>query len=109
MDRQNSNLLTAIHPGEILREDFLRPMGLDAADVAQACRVPQRWLDKILRGKAPITGDTALRLAAFFGTTSILWMNLQVRYDIRIAEERAGADIALIQRHEIASSIGPKI
>ena len=67
-----------VHPGEILLEDFLKPMGITPYRLAQALNVPKTRISAILKGRRSITADTALRLARFFGTTAKLWLNLQV-------------------------------
>lgn len=76
-----------IHPGEILLEDFLIPMGITRYRLAKSIGVPQRRIDEICIGKRAITADTALRLARFFSTDSQSWLNLQSRYDLEVAGE----------------------
>jgi addiction module HigA family antidote len=73
-----------VHPGEILREEFLAPMGLSQYRLAKDLGVPPRRVNEIVLGKRGITADTALRLARCFGTRDQLWMNLQARYDLEI-------------------------
>jgi antitoxin HigA-1 len=80
--------LTAIHPGEHLAEE-LKALDMSAADLARKIGVPTNRVTQILSGTRAITGDTALRLAHFFGTSAQFWLNLQSLYDLRIAEERA--------------------
>lgn len=75
-----------MHPGEILLEDFLKPMGITRYRLAKSIGVPQRRVDEICGGKRAITADTALRLARFFGTDAQSWMNLQSSYDLEVAE-----------------------
>lgn len=77
--------LPPVHPGEILLEDFLTPMGISRYRLAKSIGVPQRRIDEICAGKRAITADTALRLARFFGTDAQSWMNLQAEYDLEIA------------------------
>ena len=89
--------LSPIHPGEILREEFLLPMELTPYAVAQACGVPRTRIERLAREETPITADTALRLGRFFGTTPSFWMNLQARYDLEIAEDATAADIKRIK------------
>ena len=84
------NKVPPIHPGEILREEFLEPMGLSQSRVALALRVPARRIGEIVRGKRSVTADTALRLGRFFGTSARFWMNLQARYDLDVAEDALG-------------------
>ncbi len=75
-----------VHPGEILREEFLRPLGLSVYAVAKAIRVPAPRLNDVVLEKRGISADTAVRLARFFGTSEQFWMNLQALYDIRKAK-----------------------
>jgi addiction module HigA family antidote len=83
--------LPPVHPGEILLEDFLKPMAITRYRLAKSISVPQRRIDEICAGKRAITADTALRLARFFGTDAQSWMNLQAQYDLESAEmELAG-------------------
>jgi len=89
--------LPPMHPGEMLREEFLKPMELTPYKVAKACGVPRTRIERIAREELGITADTALRLAKFFGTTVGFWMNLQTRYDLRMAERAIAADLAAIQ------------
>jgi len=76
-----------VHPGEILSEDFLKPMGISQYRLARAIGVPPRRINEIVHGKRAITADTALRLGAFFGTDAQSWLNLQAHYDMEIARE----------------------
>jgi addiction module HigA family antidote len=76
--------LPPVHPGEILLEDFLNPMGISRYRLAKSIGVPQRRIDEICAGKRSITADTALRLARFFGTDPQSWMNLQAEYDLEL-------------------------
>lgn len=76
-----------IHPGEILMEDFLKPMGITRYRLAKSISVSQRRIGEIISGKRSITTDTALRLARFFGTDAQSWMNLQTHYDLAVTEE----------------------
>lgn len=77
--------LPPVHPGEILLEEFLTPMGITRYRLAKSIGVPQRRIDEICAGKRSITADTALRLARFFGTDAQSWMNLQAEYDLEVA------------------------
>jgi addiction module HigA family antidote len=76
------NKLKNIHPGEILEEEFLKPMGITAYKLSQAIGVPQTRTSQILKGRRRITADTALRLSKYFGTTSKFWLGLQNDFDI---------------------------
>ncbi len=82
--------LPPIHPGEILREDFLAPLGMSGHQLALALRVPATRINDILNAKCGITAETALRLARYFGTTARLWMNLQASYELEVAEDQLG-------------------
>ncbi len=84
--------VTAIHPGEHLAEE-LKELGMSAAELARQLDVPTNRVTEILNGKRAVTGDTALRLAHFFGTTAEFWLNLQSLYDLRIAKKKAGKSI----------------
>jgi addiction module HigA family antidote len=77
-----------IHPGEILMEEFLEPLGISQYRLAKDISVPPRRINEIVHGKRSITADTALRLARFFGTTERFWLNLQVRYDLEVEKDR---------------------
>ena len=81
--------LSPVHPGEILLEDFLKPLGISRYRLAKSIAVPQRRIDEICAGKRAVTVDTALRLARFFGTDAQSWLNLQAGYDLESAEEVA--------------------
>ncbi len=85
-----------IHPGEILREEFLKPMGLSVYRVAKAIRVPAPRLNDIVLEKRGISADTAVRLAHYFGTSEQFWMNLQSQYDIRAAKSGLKKELAKI-------------
>ena len=87
------NRLPPIHPGEILREDFLIPLGISANALARELHVPPNRITAILQEKRSVTADTALRLARFFGTTAQVWLNLQASYDLKIAEDATGQTI----------------
>ena len=79
--------LPAIHPGEILREEFLEPMGISQYRLAKDISVPPRRINEIVHGKRSITADTALRLGRFFGMSAQFWLNLQTRYDLEVTED----------------------
>jgi addiction module HigA family antidote len=80
--------LPPIHPGEILREEFLEPMGISQYRLAKDISVPQRRINEIVHGKRSITADTALRLGRFFNMSPQFWLNLQTRYDLEITEDQ---------------------
>lgn len=81
-----------IHPGETLRED-LEALGMSAAELARRIEVPVNRVTQILNGQRAVTGDTALRLGRFFGTSGEFWLNLQKLYELRLAEREHGAEI----------------
>ena len=78
--------LPLVHPGEILRDDFLTPMGISVYELAHAIKVPRSRANDIVRGRRAITADTAMRLARYFGMTAEFWINLQSRYDLDVAD-----------------------
>lgn len=79
-----------VHPGEILLEEFLNPLGISQYRLAKDISVPPRRINDIARGQRSITADTALRLARYFGTTERFWLNLQTRYDLEVEKDRLG-------------------
>jgi addiction module HigA family antidote len=85
--------LSPIHPGEILLEDFMKPLGLTQYLLAQDLGVTPIRISKIVNGERPISVDTALRLARYFGTIAAVWLRLQVRYDLEVAERELGKRI----------------
>jgi len=87
--------VTAIHPGEHLAEE-LDELGMSAAELARRLNVPTNRITEILNGRRAVTGDTALRLAHFFGTTAEFWLNLQSLYEIRVARQKSGKSIRVL-------------
>ena len=83
--------IVPIHPGEVLIEDFLEPLGVTQHKVAVLIGVPPRRINEIVHGTRRITADTALRLARFFSTTDHFWLNLQTRYDLEVEKDRLGS------------------
>jgi len=81
-------ILDPIHPGEILMEEFLKPMGISQYRLAKDINVPARRINEIVQGKRSVTPDTALRLSRFFGLSERFWINLQARYDLEIEKDR---------------------
>jgi addiction module HigA family antidote len=79
-----------VHPGEILLEEFLLPMGISQYRLAKSISVPARRINEVVHGKRNITADTALRLSRFFSTSERFWLNLQTRYDLEVEKERLG-------------------
>jgi antitoxin HigA-1 len=95
-----SNRMRPIHPGEILREEYMLPLGLSANALAKDLRVTPARINDIVRGRRAVTADTALRLARYFGTDARSWMNLQSVYDLRVAE--------LAKAKRIAATVRPR-
>ena len=90
----NANGMRPIHPGEILREEYLQPLGLSVNALAIKLRVPATRLHEIVKERRSITADTAMRLARFFGGDAQSWLNLQSSYDLRLAEISHAAEIS---------------
>jgi addiction module HigA family antidote len=86
----NEDKLMPIHPGEVLLEEFLKPMNLSQNQIALALRVPARRINEIIHGKRRITADTALRLARYFNMSPQFWLGLQMDYDLDVAEDELG-------------------
>ena len=82
--------LSPIHPGEILQEEFLSPLGVSQYRLAKETSVPPRRINEIVRGSRSISADTALRLSRYFGTSERFWLNLQARYDLEVEKDRLG-------------------
>jgi addiction module HigA family antidote len=98
MPKKPADRLPPLHPGEILREEFLAPLGLSAGALAKAMGVPRTRVERIAAETSGISADTALRLAKALGTSAQLWLNLQNRYDVETAERAIGKQIAKIKR-----------
>jgi addiction module HigA family antidote len=88
--------LAPVHPGAILREDFLGPMSLSSYAVARAIGVPRTRIERLVREESPVTADTALRLAKFFGTSAAFWMGMQAQHDLEQAEDGLAAELRKI-------------
>ena len=88
-----ARLLDEIHPGEILLEDFMKPMGITARQLAADIDVPPSRISELVNGHRPVTADTALRLGLFFGMEARFWLNLQAEYDIRVASRELTAKL----------------
>ena len=93
--------LPPVHPGEVLLEDFIKPLGLSQYRVAKDLGVPSLRISQIIRGQRSITADTALRLARYFGTSANVWLRMQARYDLEIAEtqiaKRINREVKVLQ------------
>ena len=95
-DYGDAPLSKPIHPGEILRAEFLRPLEISQYHLARALHVPAMRVSEIVRGRRAISADTALRLGRYFGTSAQFWLNLQMRYDLDVAEDAIGPDLTQI-------------
>ena len=99
--------LEPIYPGEILREDFLEPLGISINQLSRELSVPPNRISEIVNGKRAITADTALRLERYFGIEAKFWLNLQTEFDLRIMKRKIGDDIEkrIIPAKHVAESI----
>jgi addiction module HigA family antidote len=86
--------LAPVHPGQILLEEFIKPLEISQYRVAKDTSVPPRRINEVVHGKRAITADTALRLARYFGTSERFWLNLQARYDLEVEKDRLGDRLA---------------
>jgi addiction module HigA family antidote len=98
-----SKLLPPVHPGEVLKEEFMAPLGLSANRLGKALRVPPNRISAIVNGERGMSADTALRLAKALGTTPGFWLNLQQQYDLDCARDKA-TDLARIEPIRIGAS-----
>lgn len=89
--------LSPVHPGEILAEEFMEPLGITQYRLAKETEVPPRRINEIVQGNRAITADTALRLARFFGTSEMFWLNLQARYDLDVQKAKLGSRLASVR------------
>jgi antitoxin HigA-1 len=89
--------LPPLHPGEILREEFLIPLQMSAGALAKVCGVPRTRIERLANEETGVTADTALRLSKAFGTTAVLWLNLQNDYDIQLASRDIGKELDRIE------------
>ena len=96
-------VMPPVHPGEILLEEFLTPLGVSQYRLAKAVDVPARRINEIVHGQRRITADTALRLSRYFGTSERFWLNLQARYDLETEKDRLGAALEGIRPLSAAS------
>ncbi|MCH8239608.1 MAG: HigA family addiction module antidote protein [Proteobacteria bacterium] len=90
-------MMEPVHPGEILREDFMTEYGLTAYSLAKAIHVPRDRIESLSRGRRAVTADTALRLARYFGNSPQFWLNLQSHYDLEVA--RSSVELEVIEPH----------
>ncbi|MEM9282622.1 MAG: HigA family addiction module antitoxin [Verrucomicrobiota bacterium] len=96
---KTEELLPLIHPGEVLLEEFIRPLGLSLAEVSRSTSIPPSRLTEITKCRRSITAETALRLAKFFGTTASFWVGLQAEHDLEEAQREMGSQID----HEVSA------
>ena len=96
------NINPPIHPGEILREEYLVPLNLKPYTLAKKLHVPRTRIERLASETTPVTPDTALRLAKFFGTTPQFWMNMQASYDLAVQGEAKKVDLETIERLQTA-------
>src|SRR5262247_551802 len=96
-------VMAPVHPGEILLEEFLKPLAVSQYKLAKEISVPPRRINEIVHGQRRISADTALRLARYFGTSERFWMNLQARYDLEVEKDRLGDSLDEIQPLSAAS------
>ena len=94
--------LAPVHPGEVLKHDFMEPFALSSTALAKAIGVTPARINEVVRRRRGITADTALRLARYFGTDAQSWMNLQDRYELAVARRRAGNALLAIRPREVA-------
>jgi addiction module HigA family antidote len=88
------NGMRPVHPGEVLREEYMKPLGLSANALAKALNVPTPRINDVVRGRRGVSADTAMRLARYFGGDARSWLNLQTAYDLRVAEQTSARRIA---------------
>ena len=104
MAKKEPDRLANIHPGEVLQEEFLKPLGISAYRLAQDVRVPQTRISEIIHGKRRITADTAIRLSKFFGTSAEFWIGLQTDFDLEESRQEIESDIDSIPTFQTSSS-----
>ncbi|NRP74013.1 putative HTH-type transcriptional regulator YbaQ [Ensifer psoraleae] len=98
-----SSILPPVHPGEILREEYLVPLNMSAGSLAKKLRVPRTRIERLAAEQTAVTTDTALRLGKFFRTTPEFWLNLQASYDLKIAAAALKDELAEIPELEVAA------
>lgn len=89
--------LAPVHPGEVLQEEFMSPLGITQYRLAKETNVPPRRINEIVQGQRAITADTALRLGKFFGTSEMFWLNLQARYDLDVQRQKLGSTLSAVR------------
>jgi len=93
MTMRRSKRLPPIHPGEILLEEFLKPLGMSMNNLAEELHVPANRITQVVEGRRSITGETALRLARYFGTSAEFWLGMQKDYDLQVARDEFEAEV----------------
>jgi antitoxin HigA-1 len=96
------NRLRNIHPGEILKEEFLEPFGISAYKLAKEIKIPQTRISQIVHGRRRITADTALRLSKYFGNSAQFWLGLQDEYDLRAEKKKIANELSEIHRIKVS-------
>jgi addiction module HigA family antidote len=91
---KRAKLLPPIHPGEILSEEFLKPLGMSMNQLAEELHVPANRITQVVQGRRGITGETALRLARYFGTSAEFWLGMQKDFDLQVARDQFEAEVA---------------
>lgn len=97
-----TDILPPVHPGEVLREEYLMPLKLSAGALAKRLGVPRTRIERLASEQTGVTPDTALRLGKFFNTTPEFWMNMQASYDLKMLAASLAADLAAIRQYEAA-------
>lgn len=100
--------LEPIHPGEVLLAEFMEPLGITQYRLAKETDVPARRVSEIVQRQRAITADTALRLARFFGTSEMFWLNLQARYDLDIQKQKLGGRLASVRHFASLPKVAPR-
>lgn len=91
------SLLAPVHPGEVLLEEFMKPLGITQYRLAKEADVPPRRINEIVQAQRSVTADTALRLAKFFGTSEMFWLNLQAHYDLEVQKSKMGGRLSSVR------------
>ncbi|OQA85348.1 MAG: putative HTH-type transcriptional regulator YbaQ [Lentisphaerae bacterium ADurb.Bin242] len=107
MAKEKTEYLAPVHPGEVLRFDFMEPMEISQNRLAREIRVPPRRINEIIHGKRGITADTAMRLALFFGTSAQLWLGLQAEYELDCIKRADGGTLRkIIKKFTPSAKVG---
>jgi addiction module HigA family antidote len=103
------HLLAPLHPGEVLLEEFMQPLEITQYRLAKETNVPARRINEIVKGQRSVTADTALRLAKFFGTSEMFWLNLQAHYDLDVRREKLGSGLASVRPFKQVKGAPPRV